>query len=101
MKNNNTKLNYINLSNISTGGAIQVAMSFVDHVVNSEINHNFYFLFSNRLHKEIKQSHLAPFLNQLNYKVISKYSLFFYFTIIQPKKNIYFIWSVIFYKIIK
>ena len=86
MKNNNTKLNYINLSNISTGGAIQVAMSFVDHVVNSEINHNFYFLFSNRLHKEIKQSHLAPFLNQLNYKVISKYSLFFYFTIIQPKK---------------
>ncbi len=86
MKNSNTKRIYINLSNISTGGAIQVAMSFIEHVVESEINHKFYFLFSKRLHREIKNSHLAPYLNQLDYRIISKSSLFFYFTIMQPKK---------------
>ncbi len=86
MKNSDTKRIYINLSNISTGGAIQVAMSFIDHVVKSEINHKFYFLFSRRLHKEIRMSHLAPYLNQLSYRTISKHLLFFYFTIIQPKK---------------
>ena len=59
MKNEDTKRVYINLSNISTGGGIQVAMSFVDHVVNSKINHNFYFLFSKRLQNEINNSHLV------------------------------------------
>ena len=78
MKNSDTKRIYINLSNISTGGAIQVAMSFIDHVINSEINHKFYFLFSRRLHKEIKMSHLAPYLNQLSYRIISKHLLLFY-----------------------
>ena len=86
LKNSDTKRIYINLSNISTGGAIQVAMSFIDHVVYSDNNHNFYFLFSRRLYKEIKKSHLAPFLNQLSYRIISKRNLFFYFTILQPKK---------------
>ena len=85
---NNSKKNriYINLSNISTGGAIQVAMSFMDHIVFLEKNHNFYFFFSKRLHNEIKSSHLGPYLDQLTYQIISKYRLFFYFTIIQPKK---------------
>ena len=85
-KNKDIKRIYINLSNISTGGAVQVAMSFIDHVICSEINHDFYFLFSKRLYKEINKSHLAPFLNKLNYKIISRRSLFFYFTIMQPKK---------------
>jgi len=86
MKNEDTKRVYINLSNISTGGGIQVAMSFVDHVVNSKINHNFYFLFSKRLQNEINNSHLAPYLSRLSYRVVSKYIMFFYFTILQPKK---------------
>lgn len=86
LKNKDTRRIYINLSNISTGGAIQVAMSFIDHVIYSENNHNFYFLFSSRLHKEIQKSHLAPFLNKLSYRIISKRTLFFYFTILQPKK---------------
>ena len=86
MKKNDTKQIYINLSNISTGGAIQVAMSFIDHVISSEINNNFYFFFSRRLQKEINNSHLAPYLSQLSYRIISKHSLFFYFTIMQPKK---------------
>ena len=77
---------YINLSNISTGGAIQVAMSFIDHVIQLEHNHNFYFLFSIRLHKEINSSHLSPYLSKLSYRIINKHSLFFYFTIMQPKK---------------
>ena len=85
MKNKDTERIYINLSNISTGGGIQVAMSFVDHVVNSKINHNFYFLFSKRLLNEINNSHLAPYLNKLNYKTVSKYIMFFYFSILQPK----------------
>jgi glycosyltransferase involved in cell wall biosynthesis len=86
MKNSDTKRIYINLSNISTGGSIQVAMSFVEHVVMSKINLKFDFLFSKRLYMEINNSHLAPYLNQLSYKIISKRSLFFYFTIMQPKK---------------
>ena len=86
LKNKDRRRIYINLSNISTGGAIQVAMSFIDHVIYSENNHNFYFLFSSRLHKEIQKSHLAPFLNKLSYRIISKRTLFFYFTILQPKK---------------
>ena len=86
LKNKDTRRIYINLSNISTGGAIQVAMSFIDHVIYSENNHNFYFLFSSRLHKEIQKSHLAPFLNKLSYRIISKRTLFFYFAILQPKK---------------
>ena len=86
MKNEDTKRVYINLSNISTGGGIQAAMSFVDHVVNSKINHNFYFLFSKRLQNEINNSHLAPYLSRLSYRVVSKYIMFFYFTILQPKK---------------
>ncbi len=86
MKNSGIKRIYINLSNISTGGSIQVAMSFIEHVVNSEINPKFYFLFSKRLYMEMNNSHLAPYLNQLRYKIISKRSLFFYFTIMQPKK---------------
>ena len=45
MKNNDTKRIYINLSNISTGGSIQVAMSFIEHFVKSEINPKFYFYF--------------------------------------------------------
>jgi glycosyltransferase involved in cell wall biosynthesis len=86
MKKNDTKKIYINLSNISTGGAIQVAMSFIDHMVSSEMNNNFYFFFSKRLQKEINNSHLAPYLNQLNYRIVSKHSMFFYFSIMQPKK---------------
>ncbi len=86
MKNSGIKRIYINLSNISTGGSIQVAMSFIEHVVNSEINPKFYFLFSKRLYNELNNSHLAPYLNQLTYKIISKHSLLFYLTIIQPKK---------------
>ena len=86
MKNNDTKRIYINLSNISTGGSIQVAMSFIEHFVKSEINPKFYFLFSRKLYVEINNSHLAPYLNQLSYKITSKRSLFFYFTIMQPKK---------------
>ena len=45
MKNNDTKRIYINLSNISTGGSIQVAMSFIEHFVKSEINLKFTFYF--------------------------------------------------------
>ena len=86
MKNSDTKRIYINLSNISTGGSIQVAMSFIEHFVKSEINPKFYFLFSRKLYVEINNSHLAPYLNQLSYKITSKRSLFFYFTIMQPKK---------------
>ena len=86
LKNSKKNRIYINLSNISTGGAIQVAMSFMDHVVCLEKNHNFYFFFSRRLHKEINSSHLGPYLSQLRYKIISKHRLFFYFTIMQPKK---------------
>jgi len=86
LKNKDRRRIYINLSNISTGGAIQVAMSFIDHVIYSKNNHNFYFLFSSRLHKEIQKSHLAPFLNKLSYRIISKRTLFFYFAILQPKK---------------
>ena len=86
LKNSKKDQIYINLSNISTGGAIQVAMSFMDHVVCMKKNHNFYFFFSRRLHKEIKSSHLGPYLDQFRYKIISKYRLFFYLTIMQPKK---------------
>ena len=86
MKHNDTKQIYINLSNISTGGGIQVAMSFIEHVINSNINYNFYFLFSKRLQNEINNSHLAPYINQISYKIVSKYSMFFYFSILQPKK---------------
>lgn len=85
-KSSDTKRIYINLSNIKTGGAIQVSMSFIDHVISSNLNLNFHFLFSERLLKEIKNSHLAPFLDQLSYRRISRLSLFFYFTILQPKK---------------
>ena len=86
MKNSHSKRIYINLSNISTGGSIQVAMSFIEHFVKSKINLKFYFLFSRKLYVEINNSHLAPYLDQLSYKIISKRSLFFYFTIMQPKK---------------
>ena len=86
LNNSNKNRIYINLSNISTGGAIQVAMSFMDHIIFLEKNHNFYFFFSKRLHNEIKNSHLGPYLDQLTYQIISKHRLFFYFTIIQPKK---------------
>ena len=86
LKNSKKNRIYINLSNISTGGAIQVAMSFMDHVVCLEKNYNFYFFFSRRLYKEINSSHLRPYLSQLRYKIISKHILFFYFTIMQPKK---------------
>ena len=86
MKNKDTERIYINLSNISKGGGIQVAMSFVDHVVNSKINHKFYFLFSKRLLNEINNSHLAPYLSKLSYCTVSKYIMFFYFSILQPKK---------------
>ena len=79
-KISDTKRIYINLSNISTGGSIQVAMSFIEHFVKSEINPKFYFLFSRKLYVEINNSHLAPYLNQLSYKITSKRSLFFYFT---------------------
>ena len=96
MKNNDTKRIYINLSNISKGWFIQVAMSFIDHFVNSDINHNFYFFIFKSAICEINNSHLAPYLNQISYKTVSKYSMFFYFSIMQPK-NIYFIWSIILY----
>lgn len=86
MNNIDSKRIYINLSNISTGGSIQVAMSFIENFVESEINAKFYFLFSRKLYNELNNSHLAPYLNQLNYKITSKLSLFFYFSIIQPKK---------------
>ena len=58
MKNSGIKRIYINLSNISTGGSIQVAMSFIEHVVNSEINPKFYFLFSKKLYNELNNSRL-------------------------------------------
>lgn len=77
---------YINLSNIRTGGSIQVAMSFIDHVLASEFKSNFYFLFSARLMKEMKKSHLASFLDQLRNRKINRLSLFFLISILQPKK---------------
>lgn len=77
---------YINLSNISTGGAIQVAMSFIDHVISSDFKDVFHFLFSERLMMEIKKSHLIAHLGELNYRKTNRLSLFFYFSFLQPKK---------------
>ena len=46
MKNSHSKRIYINLSNISTGGSIQVAMSFIEHFVKSKSILSFTFIFT-------------------------------------------------------